>query len=278
MDLKATAMVQQVDAYFASAAAYWRDIYALAGTQAEIFRDRQAGALAWIETLAQPTGGRALDLGCGAGYLSVVMACRGYRVDAIDTSPAMVEVAQQTAAAVGVGEGLHVDIGDANALTFCDASFDLVVAIALLPWLPHVQPAIDEMARVLRPGGHVIVTADNRARLNTMLDPRTNLAFAPLRNRLKSVLVRLRLHQRSPYPNPTFHRRRFIDQSLANAGLVKVRSRTIGFGPFSVLGHVVLPELMGSSLHRRLQRLADRGFPVLRATGGHYLVMARKRT
>jgi ubiquinone/menaquinone biosynthesis C-methylase UbiE len=267
---------QQVDAYFASAAPYWRDIYALAGTQAEIFRERHAGTLDWIESLGEPDGAHALELGCGAGHLAAAMVRRGYRVEAIDTSQAMVEVARQTAASSGVDGALHVDIGDANALTFPDASFDLVVAIALLPWLPRAQPAIAEMARVLRPGGHLILTADNRARLNTMLDPRYNVALAPLRERLKSFLVRHGLHQRSRYPNPTFHRRRFIDQSLAAAGLVKVRSRTVGFGPFSLLGRLVVPEPFGSRLHQRLQRLADRGFPALRATGGHYLVMARK--
>jgi ubiquinone/menaquinone biosynthesis C-methylase UbiE len=262
---------------FESSATYWRDVYADAGTQAEIYRDRQAGALDWIDTLDVAPGSRALEVGCGAGFLAVAMARRGYQVEAIDASPAMVEAAHRTAAAAGVDGGLHVDTGDAGALAFADASFDLVVAIAVLPWLERAQPAIAEMARVTKPGGHVILTADNRARLNTMLDPRYNATLAPLRDGLKAALGRVGLRRRSSYPNPTFHRRRVIDQMLAANGLLKVSSRTIGFGPFSVLGHALVPEPYGVKLHRRLQRWADQGVPGVRATGGHYLVLARKK-
>src|ERR1700737_1555092 len=278
MEPRPGGLAQRVDTFFDSAATYWRDVYALAGTQAEIYRDRHAGALDWIEALRAPHGSRALEVGCGAGFLATAMARRGYRVEAIDASEAMVEKARQTAAVAGVGGALHVDSGDANALDFPDAFFDLVVAIALLPWLPRAQPAIAEMARVLKPGGHVILTADNRARLNTMLDPRYNLALAPLRERLKTVLIHLGLRRRSQHPNPAFHRRRVIDETLAGAGLRKTRGRTIGFGPFSLLGQIVVPEPFGTSLHRRLQRLADRGVPGLSSAGGHYLVLARKES
>jgi SAM-dependent methyltransferase len=269
--------VARVTAMFESSATYWRDVYEDAGTQAEIYRGRQAGALDWIDTLAVAPGSRALEVGCGAGFLAVAMAMRGYQVEAIDTSQAMVEAARRTAAAAGVDGELQVDRGDAGALAFADASFDLVVAIAVLPWLERAQPAIAEMARVTKPGGHVILTADNRARLNTMLDPRYNPRLAPLREGLKAFLNRLGLRRRPPSPIPTFHRRRFIDQALAEASLLKVRGRTIGFGPFSVLGHAVVPEPYGTKLHQRLQRWADRGVPGLRATGGHYLVLARKK-
>jgi SAM-dependent methyltransferase len=268
----------RVDAYFEAAAAYWRDIYETPGTQAEIFRDRHAGALDWIGSLPIAPGARALEVGCGAGYLAVEMVRRGYRVDAIDSSPAMVEEARQTASAAGLRHELWVDLGDVSALAFGDSRFDLVVAIAVLPWLPQTQPAISEMARVLKPGGHLLLTADNRARLNTMLDPKFNLTLAPLRELVKTGLFRLGWYQPSAYPNPAFHRRRFIDRELARSGLIKDRSRTIGFGPFSLLGRPVVPEPLGTKLHRRLQRLADRGVPGLRATGGHYLVLARKPT
>jgi ubiquinone/menaquinone biosynthesis C-methylase UbiE len=269
---------EKVDAFFDSAAPYWHDVYESAGTQAEIYRDRHAGALAWIDALADARDARALEAGSGAGFMAVDMACRGYRVEAIDTSRAMVEVARRAAASAGFSTQLRVDTGDVCALPFPDGSFDLVVAIAVLPWLRRAGPAIAEMARVTKPGGHVILTADNRARLNTLLDPKYNLMLAPLRDRLRAALVRRGLHRRPPDPKPTFHRRRFIDQQLARAGLVKVRSRTIGFGPFSVLGQVVVPEPFGIKLHRRLQRLADRGVPGLRSTGGHYLVLAQKST
>jgi ubiquinone/menaquinone biosynthesis C-methylase UbiE len=267
---------QQVDAYFESAAPYWRHVYETAGTEAEIFRARHAGAVAWIDAIRDEPGSRALDVGCGAGLLAVAMAQRGYRVEAIDTSHAMVDEARRTAASAGLTRELHVDRGDACALEYPDASFNLVVAIAVLPWLRRAEPAIAEMARVVKTGGHVILTADNALRLSAMLDPKYNPALAPIRDRLKAALDRVGLHRPSPYPDATFHRPRLIDQTLAAAGLIKVRSRTIGFGPFSVFGYGVVPEPRGVKLHQRLQGWADRGVPGLRATGGHYLVLAEK--
>jgi ubiquinone/menaquinone biosynthesis C-methylase UbiE len=265
----------RVEAIFESGAAFWRDVYGQPGAQAEVYRDRLAAAREWIDGLACEPGSRALDLGCGAGFLAVAMARRGFRVAAMDSSEAMVELTRRTVAAAQTPD-IAVAHGDARDLDFPDASFDLVVAIALLPWVHRIEPVIDEIARVLKPGGYTILTADNRARLNAILDPRYHPALAPLREKLKAFLVRVGLRRCSSYPPSTFHRRRFVDATLARAGLVKIRGRTIGFGPFSVLGHVVVPEPHGTNLHHRLQRLADRGVPVLRGTGAHYLVQAQK--
>lgn len=266
-----------VDAYFEAIAPYWRDIYGASGVQAEIYRERHVAALNWVVGLAAPRGARALEIGCGAGFLAVAMARLGLRVEAIDSSPAMVELARRTAAAAaGLTGQISVDLGDAYALPFPGESFDLVVAIGLLPWLPRIEPAILEVARVLKPGGHVILHADNWARLNTFLDPKSNLILAPVKDRLKAVLVHFGLRHNGLYPNPTFHRRRFIDETLSRAGLMKVRSRTIGFGPFSLFSRLVIPEPFGTTLHRRMQHLADKGVPLLRSTGGHYLVVAEK--
>ena len=265
----------RVEAIFESDAAFWRDVYGTAGAQAEVYRDRLAGAREWIDSLPSSPGSRALDLGCGAGFLAMAMARRGYCVEAIDSSQAMVELTRQTLAAAETPR-VRVARGDAGALDFADASFDLVVAIALLPWVPRAEPVIAEIARVLKPGGYAIVTADNRARLTAILDPSYHPALAPLREALKALLARIGLRRHGSYPAPTFHRRRFIDATFARAGLIKIRGRTIGFGPFSILGRVVVPEPLGTSLHHRLQRLADRGAPLLRATGGHYLVLAQK--
>lgn len=267
---------ERVRALFESDAAVWRDIYAQPGAQAEVYRERLRGARAWIDELALAPGSRALDLGCGAGFLSVAMARQGLSVDAVDSSQAMVDLTWQAVDAAG-RPGIAVARGDASALHFPAAHFDLVVAIAVLPWVPRAEPVIDEIARVLKPGGYAIVTVDNRARLTALIDPKYNPALAPLREWLKGLLDRLGLRPLSRYPASTFHRRRVIDRTLDRAGLIKIRSRTIGFGPFSVLGHVIVPEPLGTSLHHRLQRLGDRGVPLLRATGGHYLVMARKR-
>src|SRR6266446_7867671 len=189
---------QQVNAYFQSQSAYWEDIYSSSGVQGEIYRDRQAAALAWIDSLSLMPGSRVLEIGCGAGFLSVALAQRGLRVQAIDPAEAMVELARRHAVESGTAELLSLAVGDVSALTFEDGCFDLVIAIGVIPWLEQPESAIQEMARVIRPGGHVILTADNRAGLVVLLDPWYNPALRPFMSLVKGALVRFGLRPWSP--------------------------------------------------------------------------------
>src|SRR5205823_475970 len=85
---------------------------------------------------------------------------------------------------------LSLDVGDIYSLAFEEDSFDLVVAIGTIPWLTQPQLAIREMARVTRPGGHIILTANNRAALNKFLDPRLNVMISPLKLWVRQILGR----------------------------------------------------------------------------------------
>jgi hypothetical protein len=123
----------------------------------------------------------------------------------------------------------------------------------------------------------MILTADNIWRLNNLLDPWLHPALSLLKQRVKSALHQGGLRRRSMRDmGVTFHSPRFIDKALARANLTKVRSATLGFGPFTLLRRVVVPEPLGTALHHRLQRLADRNVPGLRSAGAHYIVLARK--
>jgi ubiquinone/menaquinone biosynthesis C-methylase UbiE len=268
---------EKVSAYFQSQSSYWKDIYASGGVAGKVYRERQAAALAWIDSLALVPGSKVLEIGSGAGFLSVALAQRGLRVQAIDPTEAMVALARRHAVEAGTADLLSVAVGDVSALTFEDGCFDLAIAIGVIPWLEQPELAIQEMARVTRPGGHVILTADNRAGLVVLLDPWYNPALRPLRLLVRGTRARLRPHlPSSGAPEATFHSRRFIDEALASAGLVKTSGKTLGFGPFTFLYHRLLPEALGLPLQQWLQRLADRGVPVLRSTGVSYLVRARK--
>lgn len=271
---------EKVNAYFQSQSWFWKDIYASGGVFAEIHRNRHAAALNWIGSLALAPGSPVLEIGCGAGFMSIALAQHGFRVYAIDSVEAMVEQTRRHAAESEVTDLLSVDIGDVYALAFEDESFDLVIALGVVPWLEQPELAIQEMARVTKPGGHVILTADNRARLNILLDPLLNPALAPLKRRVKNVLeqvgLRRRLRDEAEAIFHNFQDCSFIDSALARAELIKARGITLGFGPFSLFRHKVLPEPLATVLHHWLQCLADRGVPGFRSTGAHYIVLVRK--
>jgi 2-polyprenyl-3-methyl-5-hydroxy-6-metoxy-1,4-benzoquinol methylase len=265
---------EKVKAHFQAQSSYWKEIYARDTVYSEIYRARQAKALAWIDNLALAQGSRVLEVGCGAGFLSVALAQRGLRVHAIDSAEAMVELTRQHAEEFRITELLTVDVGDVYALAFADDSFDLVIALGVMSWLALPELAIREIARVTVPDGRVLLTSGNRARLNNLLDPWLNPALAPLRRGIKDMLERVGL--RRPSPKPAVRDRHFIDEALTSAGLIKSRGMTLGFGPFTFLHRKALPECLGIPLHRQLQHLADRNVPFFRSTGMSYLVLASK--
>lgn len=268
---------EKVNAYFQWQSSYWKDIYASGGVYAQIHRDRHARALDWIDSLALAPSSRVLEIGCGAGFMAIALAQRGLRVEAIDSAEAMIEQAHRNATASGIADLLTLNVGDTCALPFDNGGFDLVVALGVIPWLERPALAIQEMARVTRSGGHIIFTADNRARLNNLLDPWLNPAFQPLKQSLKDALEGVGLRRQSLNDlGATSHSRRFIDATLATAGLVKTRGITLGFGPFSLFRYPMLPQALGTALHHRLQLLADRNVSGFRSIGAHYLVLAER--
>jgi SAM-dependent methyltransferase len=167
-------------------------------------------------------------------------------------------------------------LADGLQLPFAARTFSLVVALGVVPWLQSAQGAVDEVARVLRPGGYVVLNASNRHRLSLLLDPWHWPAFDPLRTGAKRALAAGGVRQPAPRPAVTAHGLGEFDEILLRAGLQPRRTCTFGFGPFSLLRFPVMPDRLGVRVNARFQQLADRGLPGVRRAGNHYLVLARR--
>lgn len=102
---------------------------------------------------AQPAELRVLDMGCGPGFFSIILARAGFRVTAGDYTPAMLEEARENARAQGVEEAIEFQHMDAECLQAADATFDVVVSRNLTWNLPRPERAYAEWLRVLKPGG-----------------------------------------------------------------------------------------------------------------------------
>jgi ubiquinone/menaquinone biosynthesis C-methylase UbiE len=104
-----------------------------------------------------PAGARVLELGCGPGHLAIRLV-RDHRLDVVglDLDPAMVERARLGAKRL-TGARPEFVVGDAAALPFDAAEFDLVVSTLSLHHWSDPASASAEIARVLRPGGRVLV-------------------------------------------------------------------------------------------------------------------------
>jgi SAM-dependent methyltransferase len=240
--------------------------------QSDIHGARIGLAVAWILELDSGAGTRALDVGCGAGGLALELGGRGITVDAVDLRPEMVDLVGRRALALGLEHRVSAQVADATSLPFAAASYDVVAALGVLPWVSPPAACLRELARVARPEGHVFVTGMNRWQLPALLDPARNPAVAPLKRRLRTLGVLAH----PPNPAPTYLSLRETELMVQEAGLVPLRSATMGFGPFTFLGRELLAAQRSRALNRRLQLLADQGTPALPSAGVQCVVFAAK--
>jgi ubiquinone/menaquinone biosynthesis C-methylase UbiE len=114
-------------------------------------RDPSTSALDSIMS-AQPT--TVLEVGCGTGYFAArIQASRpGIRLTAIDQSARFVEIT--------AGRGVESMLADVQDLPFDDGSFDVIAAMWMLYHVPDLDKALDEIRRVLRPGGRFVAVTN----------------------------------------------------------------------------------------------------------------------
>ena len=106
-------------------------------------------------------GERALDLACGTGDIAHMIAAQGASVVALDLTPRMLELAKHKQSAHAV----RFITGDMMALPLAGGTFDLVTVGYGLRNVAELEPAIHEIARVLRPGGRMLSLDFNRPEL-----------------------------------------------------------------------------------------------------------------
>lgn len=96
-----------------------------------------------------------LDVGCGDGALASALARHGAIVTGLDADPVMIAAARRRTEIEGTR--LHLVEGQTEKLPFSDAAFDLVVMVTVLCFVRDAERALMEMARVLRPGGRLVI-------------------------------------------------------------------------------------------------------------------------
>ena len=103
-------------------------------------------------------GERVLDLATGTGITAIAARERGANVTGVDLTPELLAVAQKKAQDAGFDD-IDFREGDAEALPFADATFDVVLSTCGHMFAPDQPKVASELARVTRPGGRVIFLA-----------------------------------------------------------------------------------------------------------------------
>lgn len=117
----------------------------------ELYTCRPAARLVAYAQIRQ--GERVLDVACGTGVVALAAARTGARVSGLDLTPELLARARENASIAGVEIDWHE--GDAEALPFADATFDVVVSQFGHIFAPRPDIAVREMLRVLKPGGTI---------------------------------------------------------------------------------------------------------------------------
>ncbi len=118
-----------------------------------------------VSRAAPSAGRRALDLATGTGDIAFALAARGADVVGLDITPRMIELARRKIVERGsVAAPPAFVVGDMLALPFPSASFDIVTTGYGLRNVPDLPAAIEEIRRVLRPGGQFVSLDFNRPR------------------------------------------------------------------------------------------------------------------
>jgi ubiquinone/menaquinone biosynthesis C-methylase UbiE len=111
--------------------------------------------------LNAPPDAAILDAGCGSCAKSILLASRGFRVVAADFSEDALGLAARTIAARGLQDRISTRQGDLLELPFRDGEFPYVLCWGVLMHVPDVRRALSELARVLAPGGRLVLSEGN---------------------------------------------------------------------------------------------------------------------
>ncbi len=204
--------------------ARWAPVYDL--VFGAVFDSGRRAAIAAAEQACGTSGGRILEVGVGTG-LSLPDYARNNRLVGIDLSEPMLRKAHERVAEHDLDNVEILAVMNAERMALPDRSFDVVVAQFVITAVPNPEATLDEFARVIRPGGEIVLV--NHIGAETGPRRAFELCFAPIARRLGW--------------RPEFRFGRLAGWAKAHGGV-----RLIEYRPVPPLGHFALI---------RFERLAD---------------------
>lgn len=127
----------------------------------QTLHDMNPTRLGYIDKRVLLAGRRVLDVGCGGGILTETLARRGARAEGLDASAAVLEVAQEHARAQALEIEYHVGEPEDLSVTRTDY-YDTLTCMELLEHVSDPAALLQCCARLLRPGGDLIISTINR--------------------------------------------------------------------------------------------------------------------
>jgi len=201
-------------------------------------------------------GLKVLDVGCGTGHYMAGLGTRGFDVTGVDGSEEMLAHAR------GNNPASRLELADVDHIPIDDAQFDYALCVEVLRYLPNIAGVINELFRLLKPGGTALVTAASPLNLNgyylinRLASPHRILGLVPLRQ--------------------YFHTSRRLRRSFLAGGFASCDVHGVYLGPINWIEHAApaaLPRLLRFWEHADA-KIADK--PVLREFSNMFLIRATR--
>jgi ubiquinone/menaquinone biosynthesis C-methylase UbiE len=188
-----------------------------------------------------------LDLGCGAGPVTVALRARGFRCIGVDYSADLLTAARGRLDAEGWPSG-ELLRADSVALPFRDASFPCVVCLGVISYLEDYRLLLSEVGRVMEPGGLMILSFRNR--MNRVLSDPWVATSSAVRRVIRRPVIEEAWPGRSLDPGE-------VDRDIAAAGFEKLGHKGIGYGPFRFRGVALMDERRTVALSDQIARAVE---------------------
>lgn len=122
-----------------------------------------------IETCGARPGDEFLDAGCGSGTKSMLLAARGMKVTGVDWSEYVLDKARISATESGLSDRVRFGREDLLSLSFADGQFPNVLCWGVVMHIPDYDIALNELTRVVKPGGMLVLSEGNAYSLQSVM-------------------------------------------------------------------------------------------------------------
>ncbi len=156
-------------------------------------RENMAGqALSFYQTKIDVRNAKVLEVGCGTGHFSIELARAGASVVAVDIGSETIRRVKDRAKEKGIN--LSAIVEDAQQASFADNTFDLILCRNVIEHVEQPGQLMNEMARILKPGGSIQLTAPNRYSISQLFrDEHYRLPLVAILPRKLAALVVCRI-------------------------------------------------------------------------------------
>ena len=229
----------------------WEDMYPEKPLTFEqyIFSSRRDDAVKFVATHHKKEH-RILDLGCGTGPFTGKIIQKGYQCLATDYSIDILKIAQGKMKCFDDKIPSLIQ-SDAQYIPFADESFDVIICLGMISYVPERSQAISEIMRILKPGGSLYLTFRNRNN-PVIFDPANWL-----RTLMKNKALNIYAEKPGEFLPGSFLKPKYMLQTLQETGFNLCFKKGIGRGPLKINGKILLPHSISIALDRLFARFLN---------------------